>query len=194
MRQPKRIPIVLQHLPMAQFIKETGVFENEDEVDALVIDFDVEQIRSFWESNPDFRLTQVLIQLGYLPNAPGFWFYTEEEEWLIDKGILESRDILFWGKNFDVDMNRLPETEWSLIKDMTTDHIEAILDGEFTKHPMYLAAFKDELEIRNPTKDEDVQDELSSCEVCGFESIDLTLAEDGRLLCNECQYDIELSV
>jgi len=32
-----------------------------------------------------------------------------------------------WGKNYDADNNRLPTTEWILLKDLSTDHIIAIL-------------------------------------------------------------------
>jgi len=41
------------------------------------------------------------------------------------------REHFTWGRNFDKDMNRLPETEWIALKDLTTEHIENILDGGF---------------------------------------------------------------
>lgn len=39
-------------------------------------------IKSFWEENPDLRMSQVLVCLIYLDNYPGFWFYKEEEDYL----------------------------------------------------------------------------------------------------------------
>ena len=53
-------------------------------------------------------------------------------------------------------MERLPETKWTLIKDLETDHIEAILDGEYVREDSkYYKFFTDELKRR-------VTDELSS--------------------------------
>jgi hypothetical protein len=58
------------------------------------------------------------------------------------------REYLVWGNNYDKDMNRLLETEWILIKDLATDHIEAILDGGYCKDEMYLETFNEELKNR----------------------------------------------
>lgn len=41
------------------------------------------------------------------------------------------RSILKWGKNYDKYGNRLPETVFTKIKDLETEHILAILAGEF---------------------------------------------------------------
>ncbi|MEX0595702.1 MAG: hypothetical protein WD512_04310 [Candidatus Paceibacterota bacterium] len=59
------------------------------------------------------------------------------------------REHLVWGRNFDKDMNRLPETEWIKIKDMSTGHIEAVLDGGFVKDEFYIEVFEEELKLRN---------------------------------------------
>jgi hypothetical protein len=46
-------------------------------------------------------------------------------------------------------MNRLPETVWNPIKDMTSEHIQAILDGGWAKsNPFYEEVFKEELNFR----------------------------------------------
>ena len=67
-----------------------------------------------------------------------------------DDGKWETRrEYLKWGRNYDKDMNRLIETEWILIKDLSTDHIEAILDGGFCNDNMYLETFKEELISRS---------------------------------------------
>ena len=59
------------------------------------------------------------------------------------------RQYLTWGNNFDKDMNRLPKTIYNPIKDMTSDHIQAILDGGWTKNnPFYEELFKEELKFR----------------------------------------------
>lgn len=38
------------------------------------------------------------------------------------------REWVLWGKNYDKDMNRLPQTEWIPIKDLDTEHIYKILE------------------------------------------------------------------
>lgn len=59
------------------------------------------------------------------------------------------RQYLTWGNNYDKDMNRLPETIYNPIKDMTSDHIQAILDGGWTRNnQLYEELFKEELKFR----------------------------------------------
>lgn len=68
---------------------------------------------------------------------------------VIDDGDHEKRvSHLKWGRNYDKDMNRLPSTEWILIKDMETDHIKAILDGGWCNSDYYTEVFNDELKKR----------------------------------------------
>ena len=110
-----------------------------------------EELRKAWYENPDWRFSQVLVNSGTLSNIPGSWYYIEEDE-LLEKQGIPLREILFWGKNYDKDMNRLPETQWILIKDMSTEHITAVLDGKFTGNPRYLKTFKEELDLRQKDK------------------------------------------
>jgi hypothetical protein len=59
------------------------------------------------------------------------------------------RQYLKWGTNFDKDMKRLPETVYLLIKDMTSDHIKAILDGGWVENnKFYEELFEEELKFR----------------------------------------------
>jgi hypothetical protein len=58
------------------------------------------------------------------------------------------RTNLVWGVNYDKDMNRLPDTDYRYIKDLSTDHIEAILDGGFCRNEFYKEVFNDELNYR----------------------------------------------
>ena len=105
------------------------------------------EITEFWKENPDLRYSQVLVNMGIIPNYPGFWYFTEEDEILEQQGLPLS-EYMLWGVNFDKDMNRLPETYYRFICDLDTDHIEAILDGQWTKNLRYIAAFNDELNRR----------------------------------------------
>lgn len=69
---------------------------------------------------------------------------------IVDNGSHElRRQYLTWGNNYDKDMNRLPKTIWNPIKDMTMEHIQAILDGGWAKdNPFYVELFKEELKFR----------------------------------------------
>jgi hypothetical protein len=75
---------------------------------------------------------------------------TDFEELLeLDDGTHEKRvKYLRWGKNYDKDMNRLPETIYTPIEQMNTDHIVAILKGGYCKNLFYLQVFKEEINIR----------------------------------------------
>jgi len=70
---------------------------------------------------------------------------------ITDEGTHElRREHLKWGNNYDKDMNALPETMWIPIKDMSSDHIQAILDGGYVKNNYaFQELFKEELEFRN---------------------------------------------
>ena len=115
----------------------------------------LEGIEKLWKENPDWRFSQVLVNSGLLPNYPGIWYYTEDEDIFVELGG-EPRDIYFWGVNYTKDMERLPETKWTLIKDLETDHIEDILGGEYVREDSkYYKFFVDELKRR-------VADELST--------------------------------
>jgi hypothetical protein len=70
---------------------------------------------------------------------------------IIDDGTHElRRQYLKWGNSYDKDMNRLPETIYNPIMNMSTDHIQAILNGTWVENsPFYQELFKEELEFRN---------------------------------------------
>jgi len=61
----------------------------------------------------------------------------------------ECTQYLMWGQNYDKDMNRLPKTIFKPICELTTDHIQAILDGNYCKDEMYLYVFNYELSTRS---------------------------------------------
>lgn len=111
------------------------------------------KIEKFWLSNPDLRFSQVLINLGIIPNVSGFWYYMEEDEILERLGI-EPREYLLWGQNYDKNMNLLPNTVYKLIKDLRTDHIQAILDGGYVKNSKYSKCFEEELKLRSKNKEQ----------------------------------------
>jgi len=59
------------------------------------------------------------------------------------------RQYLVWGNNYDKDMKRLPETVYNPIMNMTSEHIQAILDGGYVKwNSFYKELFEEELKFR----------------------------------------------
>lgn len=59
------------------------------------------------------------------------------------------RQYLTWGNNYDKDMKRLPETIYKPIMDMSSEHIQSILDGGWVEsNPFYENLFKEELKFR----------------------------------------------
>jgi len=111
---------------------------------------------TLWLDNPDLRLTQVLVNTGIIPNFSGFWYNVEDEEIMINSNILQPREIKFWGQNYDKDMKKLPETNWVLLKDLNTGHIENILldvlNDKMKISEEYSKYFSEELKIRQDGK------------------------------------------
>jgi hypothetical protein len=69
---------------------------------------------------------------------------------IMDDGTHElRRQHLVWGNNYDKDMNRLPETVYNPIMNMTSEHIQAILDGGHVEYnKFYKELFEKELKFR----------------------------------------------
>jgi hypothetical protein len=58
------------------------------------------------------------------------------------------REHFKWGRNYTEDMKPLPETEWILLKDLESSHIQNILDGNYCKHPDLEQLFINEQDYR----------------------------------------------
>ncbi len=111
-------------------------------------------IYKYWLKDPDLRFGQLLINLQLVPDKLRIW-NDEEVDILRDQG-LEDREILFWGRTMDENRNSLPKIQWILIKDMSTEHINAILEdvvnNRFNVRNDYLKAFETELTLRRLLK------------------------------------------
>ena len=114
---------------------------------SLAVTTNLAEIESYWKENPDQRFGQVLVNLGIIPNLPGFWYYIEEIEIFEALGV-PAREYLLWGQNYDKDMNLLPQTIRKPIKDLNTDHIKAILGGKWVVGGHYQKCFEEELKLR----------------------------------------------
>lgn len=47
----------------------------------------------------------------------------------LDEAFPKVREYFHWGKNYDKDMNPLPETQWTKLCDLNDDHLDALIDG-----------------------------------------------------------------
>lgn len=124
MRNKLRIPIVLDLFE--NNIKALQGFTKESDKNIVNIYKNYDTIKVFWEKYPDQRFGQVLINLQIIPDSYRVW-NSEEDQWLIQNKYILPEEILFWGSNYDKDMNALEETKYSLLKDLTTDHIKNII-------------------------------------------------------------------
>ena len=149
MRNEKRIDIFLGLLDWDRFYKQ---FEIPPLTDNQFANF-VET----WREHFDMRCGQLLINLGYAPDSQLLW--TIEEEDIIKSQNIPIREYFLWGQSFDSDGNRLMKINYILLKDMDSDHIQAVIKLLEMKAglviPGYsksLKLFKDELEFRNKGK------------------------------------------
>jgi len=152
MRNPERINIFLKKIKednnLEKVLNEIYRLNVSKEVIKIITSELNTTIPIFWIENPDWRFSQILINSGLLPNYQGFWYYIEDEDVLIELGC-KPREIYFWGVNFTKDMEELSKTKWTLIKDLDTDHIKAILEGKFVREKdRYYKFFTEELKLR----------------------------------------------
>lgn len=83
----------------------------------------------YWKSNPDQRIGQVLINLGLIPDKMNIWL-DEESDILISQGIAPE-ECLYWISIMDKDKKLLPHPISRLIKDMSVDHLQAIINDGY---------------------------------------------------------------
>lgn len=135
MRNPKRIPIILEKIDWQLFVDHMVALEQSEKA-LNEINSSLNLIEHMWKKYPDLRLGQLLINILIIPDSQIAW-NTEEVDWMIQTGQLDFEDICFWGKNFDKDGNKLPQTEYITLREVTPDHAQAILDY-IEKHNGYL--------------------------------------------------------
>jgi hypothetical protein len=125
MRRPERIPIVLANIEWDKYLSHVMGVDNVGDDTLKELFRRLPELEERWKENPDWRLGQLLSNENFMESSIGW--NVEEVDYMIDSGMLEARDITFWGVNYTKDMVKLPETEFRLIKDLETAHIEAIL-------------------------------------------------------------------
>ena len=144
MRRPERIPIVLANIDWEKFLTIADEKPSDDTLKGVFEN--LPKIKEEWTEYPDLRLGQLLINMKLSPDE--LW-NLEEDHWMVETGQIDAKDIMFWGVNYTKDMVQLPETDFRLIRDLNTEHIEAILDGGYVIHnKVYEGYFENELERR----------------------------------------------
>lgn len=150
MRPVERIDPFLDKVKIRYLIKHIWKLKGIGDPNLIKesIENDLDKIKEFWKDSPDLRFSQVLVNLGVIPNFPGFWYYWEEAE-ILEKQGYSPAECYYWGNNYDKDMKLLPRTIWKPIKELTTDHLYAIVDGGFVdRNSKYKKIMKDELKKR----------------------------------------------
>jgi hypothetical protein len=119
MRNELRIPIIIDFFDKNPEVlnKFLGTECNTEEI--------IQFLEKFWSNSYDQRLGQLLLNNELTEN--GSVWHVEEVDWLIDNGYFKFEDLNFWGINYDKDGNRLPETEFKLLKDLDLNHIKNII-------------------------------------------------------------------
>lgn len=150
MRPIERIKPFLEKVDIFMLLDSTwSIFDSESALGySKIINTELPRIRYVWEKSPDLRFSQVLVNLRIIPNIPGFWYYMEEPKILVEQGV-DPAECYYWGINYDKDMNELPKTIYKPIKELSTDHLRAILDGGFVCYnALYKEIMENELKSR----------------------------------------------
>jgi len=98
MRSKERIEPILKHIDWEKYLEYLKIpdIETYISIPQIVknIQSNIKMIEKEWKNNPDWRLTQVLVNTGILPNLPGFWYYQEDIESMMNIGI-HLKEIMF---------------------------------------------------------------------------------------------------
>lgn len=141
MRNPDRIPIILENIDWFNFLKflsekfdDFSLSESEN-IAKEIISYGNDNIKIMWASQPDQRLVQLLFNLNFLKQvcSPGLYNY-EETDYFITQKILKPEEILFWGTYGKDGKSPL---RWIKLKDMESAHIEACLNTQPKMSPLY---------------------------------------------------------
>lgn len=142
MRRERRIPVILEALKSQENKRKLLEYWFEPPHGTQIeigdayssIEYIIEQwekyeenLESHWKYSPDWRFSQLLINSGIMRNFPGFYYHKEDETSVIESGILEAKDILFWGNFFDENKKRLDEPRFLLASEMSSSHIKNVL-------------------------------------------------------------------
>jgi len=132
MRPARRIPIVLEAVRNKYKIPKK----------------DINELQKIWEDNPDLRFTQLLVNTNIIPNVPGSWYYQEDLEFMVDDLGVAPRDCLLWGSYGKDGKDGKGPVKHLLLREMTNQHIEAILETQAHVKGKLREYFNTELDYR----------------------------------------------
>jgi len=127
---------------------DENLYKNWDPYSEERIDTFLQIIGEQWKkTGPDYRFFQFLFNVGVGPLGDTHCYHIEEHELL--KALfpfINEREYMYWGT---FGPNReLKFPKFSLIKDLDTDHIKAILETQKHIDKVYKNAFENELRFR----------------------------------------------
>lgn len=128
MRNPKRIPIVLERINWINFL--VSVLSDPTPIQVATLNTKIvenlPEIERVWKQYPDLRLGQLLINFFEFPDQNKLW-NIEEVDYLIEEEKVPLEEICFWGINYFKNGNPREKTKFVLLKDLSNDHIENII-------------------------------------------------------------------
>jgi hypothetical protein len=143
MRNKNRIPIVLNLMLNKEILFHFLDTSSQRIINRIYNNW--ENIEKEWLENPDLRLGQLLFNRDFILDHP---YNIEEDDWLIKNNYIQFEEIKFWGINYDKNGNKLPKTEYKLLKDLDDEHIQNIINF-FKKYNALNQLPKDYLEYFN---------------------------------------------
>lgn len=121
MRQSGRIPICLKLFRRKHiFLK---LYDSEFSYNLFFKNY--RKIKKQWETYPDLRFTQLLINEGYMND--GLMWNIEEDDWLVENDFISIENIKYWGINYSKEGEKLDKTQFKMLKDLELSHIINII-------------------------------------------------------------------
>jgi len=148
MRNKFRIPIVLNIFKnnlkcCMDFLGTNNIFLIK------TLKLKLPEIEKEWNDCPDYRLGQLLSNMGLVPKEIENKIWNiEENDWLIKNDYCNIEDVKFWGVNYYKNGKKRKTTKFVLLKDLETDHIQNIIKF-FEKYNALNQLRKDYLEYFN---------------------------------------------
>ena len=151
MRPKERIPTFIELIDWKQLIeKQWKLPFNKTERKHVIaqIKNNIPKIIMYWAEYPDERIGQVLVNMGIISNVSGMWYYMEDDDILIKQGH-KPEDVCLWGtygKDGKQPFKRI------LIRDMSTEHMQACIDTQPNINPAYKELFEKLIKERTDDK------------------------------------------
>ena len=128
MRNPNRIPIVLERINWIYFL--VLVLNTPTPIQVATLNTKIvenlPEIERIWKQYPDLRLGQLLINFFEFPDQNKLW-NIEEIDYLIEEENVPLEEVCFWGVNYFKNGEPRAKTKHVLLKDLTNNHIENII-------------------------------------------------------------------